>query len=442
MLGSLNTGGAGADTLEVINRTGNAINSGDKVWINKSVTSEGSIVTNTGGQSIGCIISPDGSKVYCTQYEGSGSRRPYKIYDITNLSSLQTFYSGSFGSGFNNSGMVLGYTDAGNVTITWITYSSGDNNLNLLMLKRNGNFVRTKIGSAARNQALYLGGNYWASQTSNSIQLIQYNEDTDIQAQIAASSSSVERESILRGCYNPSTGVILATTFPYRVSGASISVWYSASSVYSAAPYSGGFANQGSLYIGNQSQNAETGSTTNGEFRVATWSGGNTQTKIKLNSIGLGDLEGKSVWPLYNQYTKILTVASCFGTDYKVYRYDESNNYFNEVVVQLNTEGNKFVGPISFSEDLKKCAYTCIPSTESAISNNYANVKHMVEEIGASAKTIAIPYNFSNNYASTLTGVAETSGNNEETLMVRTVLPPKISVNVLADVNNMELVVR
>lgn len=442
MLGSLNTGGAGADTLEVINRTGNAINSGDKVWINKSVTSEGSVVTNTGGQSLGCIISPDGSKVYCSRYGGSSDNRPYNIYDITNPNNLQVFFSGTFGSGWSNPGMVIGYTDIGNVTITWPIYSSADNTRNLLMLKRNGNFVRTKIGSPARNVAVYLGGNYWASQTSSSIQLIQYNEDTDTQTQIAASSGSVESQGIYRGCYNPSTGVILASTYPYRVSGTSISVWYSSVSTYSIATYSGGFANQGRLYIGNRSQNVQTGSTANGEFRVATWNGSTTQSKIPLNSIGLGDLEGKSVWPLYNQYTKILTVASCFGTDYKVYRYDESNNYFNEVVVQLNTEGNKFVGPISFSEDLKKCAYTCIPSTDSSISNYYNNVKHIVEEIGASAKTIAVPYNFSNNYESTLTGVAETSGNNEEILMVRTVLPPKISVNVLADADNMELIVR
>lgn len=394
----------GVNVVTATNNTGSSIKAGDKVWINKSSISKDSVTTNTGGQSLGCIISPDGSKVYCTQYEGSGSSRPYNIYDITDINNIQIFSSGTFASGYSNNGMVLGYTDAGNVTITWPTYSTSANSINLLMLKRNGDFIKTKIGTASYNFAIYLGGNYWASQTSSSIQLIQYNEDTNTQTQIAAS-SSFEFENISRGCYNPSTGVILATTFPYRVSGTSISVWYSSSSIYSVATYSGGMANQGSLFIGNETQNAESGSKANGAFRVAKWNGQQVLSQISLSSIGLGDIEGMSVWPLYNQYTKILTVASCFGTYYKVYKYDEQRNYFDEVNLQINTTGNKFVGPISLSEDLEKCAYTCIPSTDSSISSGYANVKYMIE--GVEEKYIAISYNTTNINSSTLTGFAK-----------------------------------
>lgn len=432
MLGSLNTGGAGADTLEVINRTGNVINSGDKVWINKSVTSEGSALVRTGSNTTVCAISPDGSKLITGNSIGNINYN-IAIRDITNLDNMSVLLETSFG----NTGTTkqLAYTDDGDVAVT-----SQGKGAAFILLRKNGEYIYRE--GLNRPNVIYMGGNYWLTTSSSGATLFTFDVDTEVLTQIA--NGNINRlsgySSFLSGCYNTSTGHIINTDSSSQliVSGSSITQSYSGNVNPDIDAVTSSNSNQGRFMIGNKSVTY-----TNGQLNFMSWDGSfNGYTTYSLSAVGLGYWQGKDSCAKYNHNTKILTVCSYLGTDYKVYRYDEQRNYFDEIVIQLNTAGNKFIYPITFSDDLKRCAYAFLYPNESSITNYGGNVKYMVEEIGASAKTIAVPYNFSNSYASTLTGVAETSGNNEETLMVRTVLPPKISVNVLADVNNMELVVR
>lgn len=431
MLGSLNTGGAGADTLEVINRTGNTINSGDKVWINKSVTSEDSVLVRTGSNTTVCAISPDGSKLVTGNSTGNINYN-IAIRDITNLDNISILLETSFGN--TDTTKQLAYTDNGDVAVTTRSYGAA-----FILLRKNGEYIYRE--GLNRPNVTYMGGNYWLTTSSSGATLFTFDTDTEVLTQIANGniSSLTGYSSILSGCYNTSTGHIINTdsTAQLIVSGSSITQSYSGNVNPAIDAVISSNSNQGRFMIGN------TGNDICGQLNFMSWDGSfKGFTTYSLSAVGLGYWQGKDSCAKYNHNTKILAVCSYLGTDYKIYRYDEQRNYFDEIVVQINTAGNKFIYPITFSDDLKRCAYAFLYPSESSITAYGANVKYMVEEIGASAKTIAVPYNFSNNYASTLTGVAETSGNNEETLMVRTVLPPKISVNVLADVDNMELVVR
>ena len=435
MLGSLNTGGAGADTLEVINRTGNAINSGDKVWINKSVTSEGSALVNTGGfVPSSCLISPDGSKILTGVFVNNNNNY-CNIYDIQSINNIN-FIERVPSVNYNSKVVDISYTDAGNLTLS---FRGNTPNRHTVFLKKDGTYNLFRFDSRNGNTH-YLGENYWITD-SGSLSLYTLNEDT-WELSLAASGSWGYASSI-NGGYNTSTGYILGNSYYTTVSGSTISGSYNSYGTNIENQFGSRCFNTSSGYkvIGCNSYFTN-GGYRGGQLVFKSWNGTTGLSEYDLTVVGLGYWKGKSVWPLYNPNTKILTVVHDLNSTYKVYRYDEQRNYFDEIVVQLNTAGNKFISPICFSDDMKRCVYSYLLPSESSITTYGANVKYMVEEIGASAKTIAVPYNFSNNYASTLTGVAETSGNNEETLMVRTVLPPKISVNVLADVNNMELVVR
>lgn len=405
----------GGDVITATNKTGSAVSTGDKVWINESVTSLAATTAKTLGYPFDCAISPDGSKLFTGNSNTANASAAFNIYDIMDLSNISLLYTKASGSSIPT----IQYLDSGNLAITFDIASSED-----IIFRRNGTYGIYNIGDLSYTS--YLHGTYWGISSSSVQKLITLDENDGTQTLVASGSNS-SGSKMFTGCYNTTTGKILRSNsgYCYIVSGSSITSQSGGGvNIGSSATYSTSSKLQGSLIIRCQSYSVGQGSNTpaNGTFQVGSWDGSNGYTQYNLDNVGLGYWDGKSVWAIYNQVTKILTIASYFGTDYKVYRYDAENNHFDEVTIELNTAGNKFVSPITFTDDMTRCAYACVPAADTSLVN-YSNVSYVVEGLSNSTSVILSPYSFSIIYRNTLTGVAKENIASGSTGEVLTLLP-------------------
>lgn len=438
MYGNINSGGTGAETLVVLNKTGASVNAGDKVWINKSATSVGSTLATSRGVPCNCAISPDGTKLYTSYYTNS-STTGCLVSDITDLTNITALYTQAL---YNSDKVDYAYTAAGNLSISFRGNSA---NRYTLFLKSDGAYFNHRFDSV-NGITIYLGDNYWITTKVSSTTAYRYlytlDENTQTQTTIASGNFSSSYEPI-SGCYNQSTGrILLDDVNHYSVSGSTISKLTSTTSPGIISGWSTCGINQGQFIIG-QTSYAGSFNNPNGTLRCLSWDG--TQygiTAYSLASVGLEKWETKHVWHLFNPNTNILTIAEQFGTSYGIYKYDRQRNYFDEVPLLLNTAGNKFWSVISLTDDMSRCAYSFLYPSESSVTTYGSNSKYMVEELNANTKTVIVPYNFSNNYSTTLTGQVITSGVNDAEVKVKTVMPQKVTVNVMADQEDMEIIVR
>lgn len=452
MLGSLNTGGAGADTLEVINRTGNAINSGDKVWINKVRTTQGYFVCEYNNSDYRyppkilssnglCYASGTGSNygnVYRVANDFSSEAFLYNSQYISNYGSPGYTFLGrnlfQVGAGYGNPYAYLIGTEEGNL-ITSPKVGGGNSQTAISCPQTRENYYRINYNT------LYLWNKETESATqitpnlSNWNDLIGFSWDDVVYC--------VDSNSYLKKIVIDTTNHTQTTTDIARVLGNN---QYDMMCVTSDGNYI--------LFYGN----------------VTKYSEGKPLSIYKLNENSIeaytqGLPESLTSWLstvgsfIYNPNSNILfcnNFEPVTSQHFKMqmFHYDGSGTWsemsvdFSQLIAKIKEKSQGY-----WSTDTAYCIRPFIDNYGSIGAINYSyegsgNNKPGYQNCllfsiaSTTSGYVAVPYTTGAMMQSTLTGVAETSGNNEETLMARTVLPPKISVNVLADVDNMEFVVR
>lgn len=376
---TVNVESSGGDTITAVNKTGKAIATGDKVWLNENAQTQGS------------------------SYEFDSSSATTTRLAVIDTIGTFAYKNGKFYSINNESATYVGDSNP-STDLALIRYGADGSVFGC------GNRVARVDGQAQwwSSDLAYYVESGWAVDSNKLLQFDMVN-GTVIKTLTFGLNSMGDSECIKIGDYIYRLNNNARTKYLIDYDNLTLT---SSSYTFTNPPY------QYSIYpLDKTADNKYI--LCNIEYAIS--AGGNSSRLYIVEVLDDGNLRGlsQSEMPVdlqkwystacgynFNPYTGILTVYEYEGADYGIYRY-EGNGTWTQLPIDLGiTENISFRGAITISNDLSRACYNYYRS-----SGSFTYMPSVIVNLTTTSGYAAVPYKSYNVTENTITGYA---GNDAE----------------------------